>query len=60
MSLALILQVVLAALRFPKELGDFVRLLKKSPEEKRQKIASQVSAWMQESAESDRPSWEHP
>ena len=57
MSLALILQVVLTFLKFPKELGDFVRLISKSPEEKRQQISEQVSAWMKESAESDRPTW---
>lgn len=60
MSIGLVLQVLLSLLRFPKELGDFVRLLQDSPEEKRQKIAVQVSTWMKESAESDRPTWEHP
>jgi hypothetical protein len=55
MSIALVLQVLLALLRFPKQLGEFVRLLEDSPEEKRQKIAAQVSLWMKESAESERP-----
>ena len=57
MSLTLILQVLVAVMKFPKELGDFIRLLQDSPEEKRQKIQSQVSSWMKESAESERPKW---
>lgn len=60
MSIGLILQVLLALLRFPKALGDFVRLLEDSPEEKRQQIQVQVSAWMKDSAESDRPIWDNP
>jgi hypothetical protein len=57
MSIGLILQVLLALLKFPKELSAFVRLLEKSPEQKRQEIQAQVSAWMKESAESERPKW---
>jgi hypothetical protein len=57
MSIGLILQVLLVLLKFPKELSAFVRLLEKSPEQKRQEIQAQVSAWMKESAESERPKW---
>ncbi|MFM2117261.1 MAG: hypothetical protein RL316_451, partial [Bacteroidota bacterium] len=41
-------------------LRDFVRLLEKSDEQKRQEIQTQVQSWMKQSAESDRPQWEHP
>lgn len=60
MSLPLILEVLLALLKFPNALRDFVRLLEKSDEQKRQEIQTQVQSWMKQSAESDRPQWEHP
>jgi hypothetical protein len=59
-SLPLILEVLLALLKFPNALRDFVRLLEKSDEQKRQEIQTQVQSWMKQSAESDRPQWEHP
>ena len=58
MSLALIIQAVLAALRFPGEVIALVKLLSKSPAEKQQEIMLQVNAWMDESASKDRPTWE--
>lgn len=57
-SIALILEVLLALLKFPAELGSFVRLISKTPEEKRNEIMKQVDAWMSESQSSDRPKWE--
>lgn len=57
-SLALILQAVVAALKFPAELSAFIRLVSKSPEEKRQEILKQIEA---ESAAIDaggRPKWD--
>lgn len=57
MNLTLILEVLLALFKFPSELGAFVNLLSKSPEEKRQAIMQQVDAWMNESQSSDRPKW---
>lgn len=59
-NLTLILQAVIAALRFPEELSKFIKLISESPEEKRQKINAQVDSWMKESSESDRPTWEAP
>lgn len=59
-SLSVILEVLLALLKFPGELSAFVRLISKSPEEKRQEIMTQVNAWMDDSASKDRPTWEHP
>jgi len=58
MSLPLILQAVLAALRFPGEVVALVKLLSKSPEEKRQEIMLSVNRWMDESSSGDRPKWE--
>lgn len=57
-TLALILEAVVAALKFPGELSAFIRLVSKSPAEKRQEIMLQVNAWMDESASKDRPTWE--
>lgn len=58
MSLMAILEVLLAILKFPAELSAFVRLISKSPEEKRQEIMVQVNAWMDASASGERPEWE--
>lgn len=60
MSITLVLEVLLALLKFPNALRDFVRLLEKSDEQKRQEIQTQVQSWMKQSAESERPQWEHP
>jgi hypothetical protein len=58
MSLTLIIQAVLAALRFPGEVIALVKLLSKSPAERQQEIMLQVNAWMDESSSSERPHWE--
>lgn len=50
----------MALLKFPNALRDFIILFEKSDEEKRQQIQTQVGTWMKQSAESDRPNWEHP
>jgi len=60
MSFTLILQAILAILKFPKELGDFIRLLEKSPEEKRQEIHKKVLSEFNEMAKDERPTWEAP
>jgi hypothetical protein len=59
-TFALILEAVVAALKFPGELSAFIKLISKSPEEKRTEIMTQVRAWMDESASKDRPTWEQP
>lgn len=58
MSLAVILEIILAVLKFPSEMAAFVRLISKSPEEKRAEIMTQVNAWMEDSASGERPKWE--
>ncbi len=58
MSLALILQVIMALLKFPKELGDFIRLISKSPEEKRQEIMKKIEAESQSIDHGGRPEWD--
>lgn len=56
-TIELILSAIIAALKFPSELGAFIKLVSQSPEEKRQEILAQVNAWMDESASGDRPKW---
>jgi hypothetical protein len=57
-TVSLILQAVIAALKFPTELSSFLKLIEKSSEQKRAEIVKQNEKWLQESAESDRPKWE--
>jgi hypothetical protein len=59
-SLAAILEILLAILKFPAELSAFVRLISKTPEEKRAAIILQVNALMDESASGERPKWDKP
>lgn len=59
-TLALILQAVVAVLKFPEAMSAFIRLVSKSPEEKRQEITLQVKQWAEQSSSSERPTWEHP
>lgn len=56
-SFALILEAIVAVIKFPAAMESFIKLFRDSPEEKRQKIEAQVSAWAKESAESERPVW---
>lgn len=58
MTFAAIVEILLAILKFPTELSAFVRLISKTPEEKRTEIMRQVNAWMAESASGERPTWE--
>ena len=55
--LSLILQAIIAVLKFPSAMREFIKLLEKSPEEKRQEIEMQVRLWADESAVSERPKW---
>jgi hypothetical protein len=58
MSISLIFEVLLALFKFPTELGAFVRLISKSPEEKRQEILKKVQAESDALDQGGRPVWE--
>jgi hypothetical protein len=58
MNIGLILSVLKALLNFPKELGDFIKLFEKTPEQRRIEIMEIVRAQSQESAKTGRPKWE--
>lgn len=58
MSIALIFEVLMAAFKFPAELSAFIKLISKSPEEKRQAIMLEVGKWAEESSGGERPKWE--
>lgn len=58
MSLALILEVLVALLKFPKELSAFIRLISKSPEEKRQEILKTIEAESAAIDAGERPKWD--
>lgn len=57
-TLALILQAVVLALKFPKELADLIRLIEKTPEEKRQEIIQKVNKEMEDVLNGGRPKWD--
>lgn len=58
-KVSLILNAIIAVFSFPEELRKFIKLMQKSDVEKRQVIDKQVDLWMQESAESERPVFDH-
>lgn len=58
MSVALILNVIMALLKFPAELGAFIKLVSKSPEEKRQEILKMIQAESDKLDKEGRPSWD--
>lgn len=53
-----IIELIIAVLKAPAEIRALILLFSKSPEEKKQEISKQVAAWMKQSEESDRPTWE--
>lgn len=57
-TLALILQAVVLALKFPKELAALIRLVEKTPEEKRQAIIQKVNKEMEDVLNGERPKWD--
>lgn len=57
MTLSLLFKLIVAILNAPAELQALVLLFQKSPEEKKQEILAQVTAWMDESSSSERPKW---
>lgn len=57
-SLAVILEILLAVLKFPAELSAFVRLISKTPEQKRQEIMKRIQAESDALDKGGRPSWD--
>lgn len=55
MSLALILEIISGVLKFPSEVTALIRLLSKSPDEKRQEIAASLQAQLQAFQDTGRP-----
>ena len=57
-TFALILQAIVAVLKFPAELSAFIRLISKSPEEKRQEILKTIEAESAAIDAGERPKWD--
>lgn len=58
MSFAVILEIILGVLKFPSEVSAFIRLISKSPEEKRQEILKNIEAESKKLDETGRPTWD--
>jgi hypothetical protein len=56
MSLAVILEIILGFLKFPSEVSAFIRLISKSPDQKRQEIVSDIQSQLKSFEETGRPS----
>lgn len=54
-TFTLILQAIIAVLKFPTEMSKFIKLVSKTPEEKRIEIDRQVEKWLAESATNEQP-----
>jgi hypothetical protein len=48
----------MAVLKFPKELGDFLRLIEKTPVEKQTEIIQRVNKEMEDFLAGGRPKWD--
>lgn len=55
MSFALIIEVLMALLKFPKELSAFIKLISKTPEEKRVEILERIAAEEKHFEDTGRP-----
>lgn len=55
MSIAAIFEIILAVLKFPSEMTAFVKLISKSPDEKRQAIMADIQAQLQGFEDTGRP-----
>lgn len=55
MGLAAWIELIGLVLKFPSAVLELARLFQKTPEEKRIELSEQVSAWIKESASSERP-----
>lgn len=58
MTIMAILEILLAALQFPKELLALARFLSKAPETKRQEMLAKIAAESATLDQGGRPSWE--
>lgn len=56
MSLALILEIIAGVLKFPSEIAALIRLLSKSPDQKRQEIMADMQKQLQDFENTGRPS----
>lgn len=56
MSIAVIFQVILAALKFPSEMTAFIKLLQATPDEKRQEITNAIQKQLDDFENTGRPS----
>ena len=58
MSLAVILEIIVGILKFPGEVSAFIRLISKSPEEKRQEILKNIEIESRKLDREGRPGWD--
>lgn len=58
MTLAAIIEILLAILKFPGEISAFVKLLQGTSEEERLKITQKVQSQLDAIKAGDRPSWD--
>ncbi len=56
MTFTLILQAIIAIFKFPDAMSAFIKLLSKTPEEKRQEITADIEAQLQAFEDTGRPS----
>ena len=58
MNVLLIIEAILAALKFPEELRAFLLLIEKTPEEKRQEILKRIQEESDGLDHGSRPKWD--
>lgn len=56
MSIGIILEIVLGVLKFPTEVSAFIRLISKTPDEKRQEITADIQKQLDAFENTGRPS----
>lgn len=57
-TFTLILQAIVAVLKFPEAMDNFIRLLSKTPEEKRQEILARIQKESDDLDRGSRPKWD--
>ena len=57
MTFAVILEIILGALKFPSEVLALVRILKDTPEQSREKIMAAMQKEADSFAQTGRPTW---
>lgn len=58
MSIGVIFEIILGVLKFPGEISAFIRLISKSPEEKRQEILKNIGVESDKLDKEGRPTWD--